>query len=241
MLHTTNGVVLNYFKYSENSVIAKIYTRKFGIQSYILKGLGNKKTKMQKAFLQPLSLVEITAYHKENKGLQSLNNIKSGVLFQSIPFNIYKSSTAFFLAECLSKLIKEEESNPEMFDFIYHAIEFFDLSENNNSNFHLIFLLQFTKYLGIYPQGILDENAVFFDLYEGVFKVLKPQHVYFCSVEESSFIRQLLNFNFNEEERIIITNETRKKLLTDVIEYFSLHSFNLKNIKSREVFIEVFS
>lgn len=241
MLHTTNGVVLNYLKYSENSVITKIYTKNFGIQSYILKGLGSKKTKMQKAFLQPLSLVELTVYHKENKGIQSLNQIKLGVPFQTIPFNIYKSSTAFFLAECLSKIIREEEPNPDMFDFIYHSVEFFDISEKNSNNFHLIFLLQLTKYLGIYPQRILDKNAVFFDLHDGTFKVLKPQHVYFCSIEETHFIRQFLNFKFNEADSIIISNSMRKKLLSDVIEYFSLHSFNLKNIKSREVFAEIFS
>ena len=36
---------------------------------------------------------------KENKGLQQIKNIKLSVPFQEIPFHIYKTSIAFFVAE----------------------------------------------------------------------------------------------------------------------------------------------
>jgi DNA repair protein RecO (recombination protein O) len=241
MLHTTKGVVLHYFKYSENSIITKIYTEKFGLQTYILKGLGGKKTKMQKAYLQPLSLVEMSVYQKENKSLQSLKSIKLDVPFQTIPFNIYKSSIAFFLAEVLGKLIKEEEANKELFDYIYHSIEFYDISDKITHNFHLLFLFQLTKYFGIFPQECLNKEAIFFDLNEGVFKVLKPQHVYFSQKEETEIIKQMLLFNFNDEDNFEITNVMRKNILATVLEYYSLHSYNLKHLKTREVLSEVFS
>ena len=50
MLSSTKGIVIHHFKYSEKSVIAKIYTEKFGLQSYILNGVRNKKSKNKGQF-----------------------------------------------------------------------------------------------------------------------------------------------------------------------------------------------
>ncbi|MDG1477065.1 MAG: DNA repair protein RecO, partial [Vicingaceae bacterium] len=111
MLTTTKGIVLHHFKYGEKSVIAKIYTQKFGLQSYILNGVRNKKSKNKAVYLQPLSLVEINAVHKEKKGLERVKDIQLYFPFNTIPFDIGKVSIAFFLAEILYKSIKEEEPN----------------------------------------------------------------------------------------------------------------------------------
>ncbi len=61
MLTTTRGIVLHHFKYSEKSIIAKIYTEKFGLQSYIINGVRSAKSKNKAVYLQPLSLGEIMA------------------------------------------------------------------------------------------------------------------------------------------------------------------------------------
>ena len=108
--------------YGEKSIIAKIYTEKFGLQSYIINGVRSKKSANKFAYLQPLSLVDVNAYHKENKGLQQLKDIKLDVPFRDIPFNVYKGSIAFFIAEVIYKTIREEEPNSDLFHFLYHLL-----------------------------------------------------------------------------------------------------------------------
>jgi DNA repair protein RecO (recombination protein O) len=241
MLHTSRGVVLNYIKYSENSFIIKAYTDNFGMQSFILKGAGGKKFKNQRVCLQPLSIVEINAYHKENTELKSIKNIKLDIVYQTIPFNVYKSSIAFFLAEILEKLIKEEESNKSLFEFVYHALKLFDLSEKNYNNFHLIFLLLLTKYFGIYPLDMENKDTQFFDLESGSFKVLKPKHALFSSKENTLIIKFILINNFKSLQCLEISNYERRLLLSEVLEYYSIHSYNLKKIKSKEIISELLS
>ena len=51
MIESTKGIALHYYKYSENSVIAKIFTEKFGLQSYIIKGIRNKNSKQKLSIL----------------------------------------------------------------------------------------------------------------------------------------------------------------------------------------------
>jgi DNA repair protein RecO (recombination protein O) len=95
MLHKTRGIVLHTTNYSETSVIAKVYTELFGLQSYLINGVRNKKAKVKANLLQPLSLLNLVAYHKERNGLQRVSEVSTGTTFTSIPYNIIKSNYTF--------------------------------------------------------------------------------------------------------------------------------------------------
>jgi DNA repair protein RecO (recombination protein O) len=241
MLQVTKGIVFHYVKYSENSVIVKIFTHHLGIQSYILRGLNTKKNKQQRAYLQPLSLIEIEAIQKENRAIQSLKAIKIDYAFQSIPFNIYKSSIAFFLAEVLVKTIKEEEANASLFDFISSSLILLDKKPTEFSNFHLIFLAQLSSHFGFQPQlETYSENSIF-NLQEGSFSNQVPPHAFFANESASRFLYQLFSTSFENMEEIKLSNNQRKELLSILLDYYSLHIHNLSNLKSRDVFEELFS
>jgi len=241
MLHTTKGIVIHHFKYGEKSVIAKIYTKKYGLQSYILNGVRNKKSKNKAVYLQPLSLVEINAFYKEKKGLQKIKTIQLDIPFNSIPFNINKSSIAFFIAEVLYKSIKEEEANEQLFDFLYNTIQVLDLKENNYTNFHLVFLAHLTKHLGFYPQkGNVKMNSnIYFDLQEGCFTNLKPPHNAVIDTILSGVFSTIFGTNFDEMEVIEIDTKQRKLLLNSFLDYYSLHLSNFENLKTLAILEEV--
>ena len=57
MLHKTRGIVFSYTEYRETSLIVKIYTELFGIQSYIVNGVRKKNAKLNVGWFQPLTLV----------------------------------------------------------------------------------------------------------------------------------------------------------------------------------------
>ena len=45
MTEKTRGLVLSFIKYKETSIICKIFTESFGVQSYIINGIRNSKSK----------------------------------------------------------------------------------------------------------------------------------------------------------------------------------------------------
>ncbi len=241
MLHTTKGIVLHHFKYAEKSVIAKIYTQKFGLQSYLINGVRNKKSKNKLAYLQALSIVEINAYHKTSKTLQQLKNIKLHIPFQSIPFNIYKSSISFFIAEVLLKSIKEEEPNENLFHFLIHAVQILDLQHNNYNNFHLIFLAQLAKHLGFYPQKIQIDTTktLFFDLQEGVFTHQTPHHQAFVLGQKASSFFTTLGTNFDAMSSLTINTKQRKILLNVFLDFYALQLANFGALKSKSILEEI--
>lgn len=241
MLITTKGIVLHHFKYSEKSVIAKIYTEKFGMQSYILNGVRNAKSKNKAVYLQPLSLVEINANHKEKKGLQQVKNIQLAVPYTSIPFEIGKTSIAFFVAEILYKSIKEEEPNAPLFEFLFNTLQVLDLQEGNYANFHIIFMAQLSYFLGISPQNKkIVADTIYFDLQEGMFLPLKPPHQAHIAPPLSTLLINVLNTNINSNN-LLLSYTDRKKLLTIFLDYYSLHLSNFENLKSLTVLEEVLS
>lgn len=241
MLYTTKGIVIHHFKYAEKSVIAKIYTEKFGLLSFILNGVRNAKSKNKAVYLQPLSLVEINFFYKEKKGLQPIKDIRLAVPYASIPFNINKSTIAFFIAEILYKSIKEEESNSKLFEFLYHAFQFLDLQDTNYSNFHLIFLAQFSKHLGFFPQTSTINSAtnLYFALQDGCFVNHQPLHQPHISPPISSLFLTILSTNFDTSSDLKVDTVQRKMLLANFLDYYNLHLSNFDNLKTVAILEEI--
>ena len=281
MIFKTRGIVFHRIKYSESSIIAKIYTEQFGLCSFLVQG-ARKKTSAAKAnLLQPLSLVELVAYHKETSGLQKMKELKNDHPLISIQNNIVKTTIAIFLSEMLVRSIREETPNKQLFSFLHQSIIFFDKLENP-VNFHLLFLIKLSKFLGFFPQansmkprknvevgipvlsekntahidspsltfleppvtyqpvqyinsGRSMEEALFFDLTEGIFEKEKPNHPNFLSCDASNIFRQLISMDFGDLKSFSIAGKDRRTLLEKIIDYYRLHLTGFQEIKSHQV------
>ena len=138
-----------------------------------------------------------------------------------------------FLNEVIYKAIREEEANPELFTFLHKSILELEISEPLNANFHLKFLLDFTRYLGFYPQGKWSETEPYFDLQEGIFtNVISP-----LSLDNEQAL--LLNNTMNLRQQTGLNREERKILLAKLMLYFELHLEGFKNIKSLDVLYQI--
>lgn len=240
MLVAAKGIVLHHFNYSETSVIAKIYTDLFGLQSYIIKGVRKSKARNKLSLLEHLSLIEIVAYHKNNTGgIKTVKEIKSIYRFQTIPFDIIKSSIALFINEIIYKSLKEEERNSALFDFLFHAIQILDVTHEKYNNFHLIFMLQYSKYLGFFPRNNFDVQHSYFNLNEGKFQLSSPLDSEYISLPYSEILNRMLTSNFEQLPEIEISSLQRRYLLEKLILFYQLHVDNFGKINSHKILQEV--
>lgn len=232
MLHNTPGIVFHQVKYSESSVIAKIYTELFGLQSYMIRGIRSKKSNVKSALLQHLTLVDLVVYHKAKSNIHNIKEIKIDYPFQSIPYNIHKSSIAVFLNEILYHVIKEEEANEDLFKFLFNAIQILDLKELNYTSFHYYFLMQLSKYLGFYPKTNYSTVNCNFNLEEGNFTNQKgPQNI-FIPPPYSLYISDLISRSFEDFDLFKISPVHRNQLLEIILNYYRLHLPIALKIKS---------
>jgi DNA repair protein RecO (recombination protein O) len=240
MLHTTRGIVLQTFSYTDTSVIAKIYTELFGLQSYLVNAAHSKRSGTKANLLQPLSLIECVVYKKEKKQLQRMKEIKCEHPFVSIPYEITKSSIALFLNEILYKSIREEERNPELFEFIHSSLRMLDLRTESCANFHLHFMVRLSRYLGFYPSGNFSDGEMYFDLQEGVFRDFQPSHPLWLDPAQSTQLRELMSCTYANLSVLSISLPQRKLLLDKLILYYELHLDSLRGVRSHKVLEEIF-
>ncbi len=242
MLHSTKGIVLKTFKYSESSVIAKVYTLQFGIQSYIVNGVRTtNKGKQKAALLQPLTLLDMVVYYRKNRNMQRIKEMKSNPTFQSIPFDIGKSSLALFSTELLYHTLKEEEENELLFNFIFDFVKNLDQTSDSIANLHLFFLLQLTGFLGFYPfNNYQTEKHNIFDLQEGIFTLQRPTHPYYLQEPLTSYLTKLLTISLEDAHLLKIGKSYRKELLDGLLQFYRLHIEGFKPLQSVRILQEVF-
>ena len=239
MIVTTKAIVLNSIKYGDNSLIVKCYTKDEGTKSYLLRGiLSSKKGKLKTAYFQPLTQLKITANHNNKGNLNSVKEVQIINHYKSIFTNITKQSIAFFLSEILVFSIQEEEENIDLYEYIETALIWLD-SHQKTTNFHLLFLLNLTKYLGFYPET-KHSKYNYFDLSEGRFLQHPPKFHYISGTDLNEF-KKILGINFEALDKIKFNAKSRQQVLTILIQYFELHLIGFRKPKSLDVLKTIFS
>jgi DNA repair protein RecO (recombination protein O) len=235
MFLKTNAIILNSIKYSENSVILHVYTQEYGRATYIVNGVKSKKSVIRPALFMPLSILELEVEHNPKKEIQRIKESKIVYPFSSIPFDPIKNSISFLLSEVLSKCLKETEKNPSLFEFVAQSIIFLDNNDKGIANFHLIFLIKLSNFLGFYPNMDNENESTYFDLLNGTFFAEKPLHSNYLAVSESNILKELLLKNFDDMYLLSYSRKQKNEMLEQLIKYYRLHLTEFGQIKSIEI------
>lgn len=237
MLVKTKAIVISSLKYQEKSLIVKCFTLSDGLKSYFVQSAFSAKKSNQKiAYFQPLTLLEIEANHKNKGTLEHFKEIKLAHAYHTINTDIIKSTIVIFLSEILHHSIQEEEKNENLFLFLESALLWLDNHEET-ANFHLILLLEATKFLGFYPD-ITDIDGKYFEMKDGFFT---PFIGIGClSEHETHLFKKLIDLKFDSNQKVFAGIE-RQILLKILLDYYTIHLDGFKKPKSLDVLKEVFA
>lgn len=239
MLFSSKAIIIRTVKYSETSVIAKLYTRQFGMQSYMIRGVRtSKNSPVKPAQLLYLNLLEIVAYHKQNTELQNIKEIRCTPPLSTLHTDFIKTAIAMFMAELLHKCIVEEEPNEVLFDFVQECIIQLDETTTNTALFPAWFMIHLSRYLGFEPKGEAEKEEVF-DMEEGIFTQDKAGLLNVIPYPLSRLLFRLKLSNQSNYHLIASDYTQRNLLLEHLITYFKLHHLNIGEIKSHRVLREV--
>ncbi len=240
MIEKTRGIILNQIKYTDSGIIARMYTRKFGRQSVLIRGMRKKNTGKHNILFQPLFILDLEMNYKPSREMQNLKEFSVAYSPSGIFSNIKKGSVAIFLGEVLTSVLKEESPHEELFDYIEESIMYFDRSIDNYANFHISFLAGLTSFLGFEPGIRNNSEDKYFDMINGRFVPVPPVHGNYANEEISGILADFLDASYDTAARIILKGVMRNEVLETLLSYYSLHLPVLKRIKSLEVLKEVF-
>ncbi|MCC7232197.1 MAG: DNA repair protein RecO [Bacteroidia bacterium] len=239
MLHKTRGIIFHTTEYSETSLIARIYTELFGLQSYIINSVRKKNARVKAHTFQPLTPVDMVVYHKEKGGLQRIAEVIPCRPFRNTPFDLKRSSMVLFLNEVLYKSVKEEEPNQILFDYLFHSLELLDVQSPLNTDFHLFFCFQLSKYLGFFPSNNFSQVNNIFDFRDGGFRNEPPPHPFYTEPSDSLLVYRILSSLPDFQAQTGFTTADRKKVLHILLEYFSIHVEGFGNLRSLKILEQI--
>lgn len=238
MFVSTKAIVLRSIRYSEADMIAKCYTASDGLKSYMLRGvLKTKKSRIKAAMFQPFSQLEMIANHRNKRKLEYIKEAKITSINPSIRENIHKSSIAIFLSEVIQNSVQEEEKNKDLFDFLEKAIEWLE-NHKKIANFHLYFLVHFTRYLGFYPR-IISEKDESFNIKEGHSEP-EETNQYSISKKNYGLLKEMMYLKVDNIPNLKLNQDMRNKFLAFILSYYQIQLQGFREPKSLEILTQLF-
>ena len=212
----------------------------FGRLSFIVSMPKSAKSKMKKQFFQPLTLLEIETDVRPKVQLQKLSDVRLASPFASIPFHPHKLSMALFLAEFLYYALRSEQRNELLYDYVESSIQWLDGQDDHFANFHLVFLMRLSRFLGFYPNLEHYRAGDFFDLRESEFIPSPPVHRDFLFPEEAQKVQLMMRMDYPTMYLFRMSHQERNRLLEVTLIYYRLHLPDFPEMKSTGVLQELY-
>lgn len=238
-MRVVQALILRTIHYGETSLIVNCYTKQFGYQSYILKGIRQSKSKRgsKKALFQTTNILEIVTKKYDGDQLGYLKEARMGYIYQTLPFDHQKKTTILFLFELLYQLLRKEEGvNAELYDFVTENLKWYDHSKEVTS-FHLKFLVEITRHLGYFPD-LTNQKAMYFDLEKSQFTDELPRGNYLHGAQKDMW-RYFLGTSFDNLKFRSFNLLEQKQMLKSVFDYYGQHFLNFKVPHSIQLLDEV--
>lgn len=212
MLVKTDGIILRQIPFSESSIIVKIFTRDFGLISFLVKGAKSKKNPKAN-ILKPINQISFSFYQKENKGLRQFKEFQLIFAPDAQLFGIYKSAVSMMMVELLNTTITEDSMEDiEKYEFLEYSFNFLR-EQKLHPNFYLSFIYQYSIHLGIeFPSDKFKSIELAYSLAE-----------------------------YQSIQNIIITKSDRKNIFKAMDQHFFENLTNYKSLKSIAILEELFT
>lgn len=263
MLRNTEGLVLHTTKYSETSVVAKIFTRELGVRSYLIKGVRSAGGRNKQNLLQPLSHLELTVYDNPKRNLQYIKEMRPARHYNRLDGDSIGMALVFFMDEVLYKSLREAEPNEALFDYTVGQLGALNGDEESDTQpvadggplpgndaawrhqratMPIRFLISTADLLGIAPLDNYSLHEPLFNLKEGRFLApprafdANPNGHYFLNASASSHLHHFLQGARHRQPLPALSAAQRRATLDNLLEYYEIHLVEFKNFKSHEVF-----
>lgn len=242
MLDKVRAVVLRVLKYGDSNRIVDMYTDTVGRSSYIIRYARNSRQRGAGGTLyMPLSLVEFESCSVKQGRLSKVTEAKQLYPLSAIQFSPVKSSIALFLSEFLCYALREERESASLFAYLVYSIRWLnDCREEQASNFHLVFLMRLSRFLGVYPNLDGYGAGCYFDLVDAAFVETCPTHTAYLAPAEAAYVKILMRMNYETMHLFAFSRVQRVRCLEVLNQFYSLHIPNFPLLKSLGILRELF-
>ena len=227
MLVKTNAIVLNSLKYGESQIIVDMFTEMYGRLSFMQRIPRTSRSGVKKQFFQPLTILSIEFDLRPSQKLQRIKEAAVACPFVSIPFDALNCT-------------RSEQANRPLYLFVENSVRWLDDCTNGFANFHIIYMLHLSRFVGFYPNLDSGVGKTWFDMRSGCFTGSMPAHNDVLQPDEANKIRLLMRLNYTTMRLLSLSRSERNRIVEVVLQYYRLHQPGFPEMKSLPVLMQLF-
>lgn len=240
MLYKTRGLVLSTINYNDKYLIAQIFTELYGRVTYMVPKTKSKSSKVPKSLFSPLAILDMEVEHQVSRDIQRIREARPDVYLYDISNNLGKTSMAFFLSEFLTRVLRDADDSRLLFEFLYQSVQILEMTDASISNYHLVFMLKLSHFMGFYPNLEEYKDSSLFDMINGEFVLYQPLHSHFLNRSDSRALSMLARISYENMHRFVFSRQDRINIINRILEYYRLHLYDFPTLKSLDVLHELF-
>lgn len=240
MLYKTRGLVLNTINYNDKYLLAQLFTESFGRVTYMVSKARGKGSKVPKSLFSPLAILDMEVEHQSNSDIQRIREARSDFYLYEIAGDMGKTSMTFFLSEFLSRVLKDADTSQLLFDFLEQSVQILEMTDKSIANFHLVFMLKLSHFMGFYPNLEEYRENNLFDMINGEFVHYQPLHNHYLNRYDSKALSMLARITYENMHHFVFSRQDRVNIINRILEYYRLHLYDFPALKSLDVLHELF-
>ncbi len=231
-----NIIALKTTKHSDTQTILTAYSRELGRVSFSLPASGGKAAARVRALTMPFGIIECMSDARPGREIMPLRQPVPTVTLSSLHADPVKRMVAMFLAEILSVALPAGETDASLYDFIVAAVRLLDVADSRRTaNFHICFLLNLARHLGIEPDVSTFVPGSLLDVADGRWRTTKPLHRNYLPPEKSAVAHKLMRMTFENMHRFRLNRDGRNAILDAILDYYSLHYVTMRRLRSLDI------
>ncbi|MCI7598330.1 MAG: DNA repair protein RecO [Prevotella sp.] len=236
----TPALVLSTVNYGDRQLIVDLLTRQAGRQSFIVRLSQSPHGRVHRRLFQPLTLLDADFTLRPNRTLQRFSEVRMARPWTSLTANPYKMPLVFFVAEFLRHATRDEQDVATLFDYVVDSVEWLDMASEGYANFHLVFMIRLSMFLGFFPNLESYEPGACFDLRSGCFSTTVPPHPDYIQADEAEAMVGLMRLSFTTMRLFRMSREQRNRCVDVILEFYRLHIPAFPELKTLGVVRELF-
>lgn len=233
-------IVLNTLRYGEDKLIAECLTPAEGCVTMLVRITHSRRAAVRHTLFRPLAVLEAEWIAGRVGAMVRPRTVATARPLLSLHSDPVKQTVALFLAEALLHIARSETFDEQLFAYIVNSLDWFDTAPGGYANFHIVFLMRLSLFLGIAP-NLSAAHRPYFDLMEARFLTHPPSHEHYIEGREAEAFAQLMRMNFGTMHLFVLSRAQRKRILRLILDYYRLHLAAMPELKSIGVLEEVFS
>ena len=236
----TPALVLSTVNYGDRQLIVDLLTRQAGRQSFIVRLSQSTHGRVHRRLFQPLTLLDADFTLRPNRTLQRFSEVRMSRPWTSLTANPYKMPLVFFVAEFLRHATRDEQDVATLFDYVVDSVEWLDMASEGYANFHLVFMIRLSMFLGFFPNLESYEPGACFDLRSGCFSTTVPPHPDYIQADEAEAMVGLMRLSFTTMRLFRMSREQRNRCVDVILDFYRLHIPAFPELKTLGVVRELF-